>query len=610
MRRVVQIVVVLAVVGATAGGVVGRSEAVFVPETLAHRAPVGSAPVLAPFAIDHLGVLWDVPDGHQHDDPDHRSDGPAAHDVEGAELHGAVRFRDEAGRWGPWIRLLEDGAEMRGQWASGLVTGDGAVAYQVRGLPDHAIAPRAVAINVTDGPPVQVADRAGGAAAAVAGCLSRAEWGADESLRFDAAGNEIWPPEHYPAQVTTVHHTATANDDPDPEGRVRAIYRYHAVDRGWGDIGYHYLIDESGRVYEGRWSGTASSLCSGGGDGSDFAHDEADGLVTAGHTGGYNSGNAGIALLGEFTYHRRFGAEPKPAAVEALEDVLTDLAIRHGMDPLGTVDYLNPVSGDTKDGIDTIAGHRDYSATECPGERLYEKLPQIRDHVAAQMGTGGGGGDDPADTPPTAVIVNPPDGATVAGDVTIQVQASDAEDAAQELAVEISIAGGTWQAAAYDTDIDYHQYQWQTTETADGGYTIDARVTDSVGNTSDASPIVVTVANSVDSTGAMRVSELSGSATGFRSTWHAEVTITVMVDGAAFGGAVVSGSWDPQGTNSAQEPVSTSCATASDGRCTVSSGALAKSVSSTTWTVTDVTSNSGNDWDSANSILSIDVVRS
>ena len=68
--------------------------------------------------------------------------------------------------------------------------------------------------------------------------ISRAGWGADEALRFDASGNELWPPEFHPTQKLIVHHTAGQNGDPNPAATIRAIYYYHAVTRGWGDIGY------------------------------------------------------------------------------------------------------------------------------------------------------------------------------------------------------------------------------------------------------------------------------------------------------------------------------------------------------------------------------------
>ncbi|MDP9019444.1 MAG: N-acetylmuramoyl-L-alanine amidase [Actinomycetota bacterium] len=363
------------------------------PETLADRRPVRAGPVEPGFPIDYVGVLWASPVGHDHGDDDREGD-----------AHGAVRFRHD-GVWGPWVPLIEDGAAGPGddqQWASGLVAGDDAEAFQVRGLPAAAARPQAVAINTTDGPPVRIGEAKGGTASALASanCRSRADWGADESLRFGADGTEVWPPAHYPVQVATVHHTATKNDDSDPEATVRAIYRYHAVDNGWGDIGYHYLIDESGVVYEGRWSGSKSASCEmEGGDASDFAHEttdlDGDGVLdemtTAAHTGGANSGNVGLALLGEFTDHPRTGGDPKAAAVTALEDVLSELGQRHGLDPTGEVAYVNPVNGDQRL-VDTISGHRDWTATECPGDNLFGQLPTIRTNVAAKMAAPGTGG--------------------------------------------------------------------------------------------------------------------------------------------------------------------------------------------------------------------------
>lgn len=317
-----------------------------------------------------------------------------------------------------------------------------------------------------------------GTASAVDNCLTRDEWGADESLRFDSEGNEVWPPEHYTPQTMTVHHTAGQNDDPDPEATVRAIYEYHAVDQGWGDIGYHMLIDEQGRVYEGRWSGDTSTLCSEGGDGSDFAHDANDDLVTAGHTGGYNSGNFGVALLGEFTDHPRFGAEPKQAAVDALVGVLAEFASRHGLDPHAVVDYVNPVNGDTKT-VDMISGHRDWKSTECPGERLYDDLPTIRDSVAAQMAT------------VTVNLTSPIDGATVSGSVDVSADPSSDAGVTQ---VEFFVDGSS---IAIDTDgSDGWMTTWDSTAVADGDYAVSATATDTDGQT--ASDSVNVIVDNVD----------------------------------------------------------------------------------------------------------------
>ncbi|MGI8928078.1 MAG: N-acetylmuramoyl-L-alanine amidase, partial [Candidatus Limnocylindrales bacterium] len=165
------------------------------------------------------------------------------------------------------------------------------------------------------------------AAAAVeqATVVSRAGWGANESLRFDASGNEIWPPEFHPVQKLTVHHTAGKNNDPDPAATVRAIYHYNAVTNGWGDIGYNFLIDESGRIYEGRYSRAYA-------DGETPTGENLAGNgVTGAHVGGYNAGTVGIALLGTLT-----NQDATPAARAALERLLAWKADRHAIDPLGS----------------------------------------------------------------------------------------------------------------------------------------------------------------------------------------------------------------------------------------------------------------------------------
>ncbi|GAA3884053.1 hypothetical protein GCM10023084_41180 [Streptomyces lacrimifluminis] len=195
--------------------------------------------------------------------------------------------------------------------------------------------------------------------------LSRADWGADETLRF-AAGTERWPSEYYPVQTLTVHHTADGSTDPDPAAVVRAIYRTNAA--AYGDMGYNYLIDAGGLVYEGRWSGT---------DGTP-AHDASGRMVTGAHVQGFNSGNIGIALLGTLTT-----TPASTAARTALDRLLADLAGRHSLAPLGKVVYVNPVSGVSRP-APVIGGHRHWAATDCPGT-LYTAMPSIRDEVAALL---------------------------------------------------------------------------------------------------------------------------------------------------------------------------------------------------------------------------------
>jgi hypothetical protein len=201
--------------------------------------------------------------------------------------------------------------------------------------------------------------------------IPRIDWSADESLRFDAAGTEIWPPAFYPVQKLIVHHTATQNNDTDPAATVRSIYYYHAITQGWGDIGYNFLIDEAGRIYEGRHTFDYAS------GSSPTEEDAAGNGVTAAHAYGFNSGTVGIALLGTLT-----NQDATPAARNVLEQLLAWESDHHGIDPEGSSLYMNPVNG-TQATFANIVGHRDVAATECPGGVFYTTLPGIRADVAA-----------------------------------------------------------------------------------------------------------------------------------------------------------------------------------------------------------------------------------
>src|SRR5919199_3954275 len=226
--------------------------------------------------------------------------------------------------------------------------------------------------------------------------IPRIDWGADESYRFDSSGREIWPPAFYPVQKLIVHHTATQNSDPNPPATIRSIYYYHAVTQAWGDIGYNFLIDEAGRIYEGRHTFDYSS-------GSSPTEENAAGYgVTAAHAQGYNSGTVGIALLGTLT-----NQAATPAARDALERLLAWEADEHGIDPQGASLYTNPVNG-TQATFPNIAGHRDVAATECPGGTFYATLPSIRTDVAAMLGA-------TAPAPDFALAVSPASQSVVRG---------------------------------------------------------------------------------------------------------------------------------------------------------------------------------------------------
>lgn len=185
--------------------------------------------------------------------------------------------------------------------------------------------------------------------------VSRAGWGADETLRFNSLG-EIWPPEYWYVKAVIVHHSDTGpsnNDDPSKD--VRAIYRYHAITQGWGDIGYNFLIDWRGVIYEGRYGGPN---------------------VVGGHAYQYNYGSIGICLIGDFQ-----SKTPTPEQQDALVRLIAWHAATQDINPLGDMFFVDRI-------IQPISGHRDVIQTDCPGDAAYALLPGVRQKVAVLTGQG------------------------------------------------------------------------------------------------------------------------------------------------------------------------------------------------------------------------------
>lgn len=179
--------------------------------------------------------------------------------------------------------------------------------------------------------------------------ISRAGWGSPEPDSSDR-----WPPEYREWRKVIIHDTITKNNDPNPAATVRAIWYYHANTNGWGDIGYNFLIDPDGNIYEGRYGGEN---------------------VAGGHAlPCYNYGSIGIALLGDYRY-----AEVSPAMEEALLSLLAAKSYQHNIDPLGS-GYFGERT------LNNIFAHRDVygscgnSHTD-PGAYAYDRLPEFRGKV-------------------------------------------------------------------------------------------------------------------------------------------------------------------------------------------------------------------------------------
>ncbi|HEY5287491.1 MAG TPA: N-acetylmuramoyl-L-alanine amidase [Solirubrobacteraceae bacterium] len=174
-------------------------------------------------------------------------------------------------------------------------------------------------------------------------------------------------PEYGAVEMAFVHHTENPNGYASGEvpAMLRAIYVFHRYVNGWNDIGYNFVIDLYGRVFEARAGGI-------------------DQAVVGAHAGGYNLFSTGIAVLGTFSSV----AISRPARA-SLEKLLAWKLSLHGVASQGRVTVkVNPAGAsysrfpaDARVSLPRVAGHRDGDSTECPGNVLYGELPAIRTGV-------------------------------------------------------------------------------------------------------------------------------------------------------------------------------------------------------------------------------------
>ena len=234
-------------------------------------------------------------------------------------------------------------------------------------------------LNSQDGPALDVESAILGVPSVIG--FTREDWGCDERLRFDRRGREIWPRMYVPVKKLVIHHTAGRNDYTEAEAaaEVRAVYTYHAKTLGWGDIGYHVLIDRFGRSFEGRYSrGTGSSREVFGSD------------VVAGHASGHNYGSCGFALLGEFEPGYNVANDdlpdlaPPEAMISKLVDLLAYRAAERFIDPTVSSHFLLS-NGTWNDILPNVCGHRDCLQTACPGQLVYNMMGSIRTQVANRL---------------------------------------------------------------------------------------------------------------------------------------------------------------------------------------------------------------------------------
>jgi hypothetical protein len=188
---------------------------------------------------------------------------------------------------------------------------------------------------------------------------TRKDWGAVSPKRPPRVLDR--PPDHI-----IVHHTASPNTGETSRmhafGLSRQIQRFHMATRGWDDIGEQLTISRGGFVMEGR-AGSLQAIAR-------------NGLVVGAQSLHHNQHTLGIENEGTYIHD-----EVPGKLWRSLVEVCAWLCTAHSLDP-----------------ATAIVGHRDYNATDCPGDVLYRRLPRLRKEVARIIGedVGDPGGDDDA----------------------------------------------------------------------------------------------------------------------------------------------------------------------------------------------------------------------
>lgn len=203
--------------------------------------------------------------------------------------------------------------------------------------------------------------------------VSRAEWGADESLA-------TLDPQPTTTKAATVHHTAGTNDYDCAESAalLRGVYRYHAVELGWGDVGYHALVDKCGTIFEGRRDGISED-------------------VVGAHAAGFNSGTFGVSMMGNHV-----ATEPTESTVDSVGAIVGWKLDRANVPARGRTELVSEGGGTSKYPkgervpLPNIFAHRDVGNTACPGDEGYARLDQIRTRAEMEQGA-----QQPAEHTPT-----------------------------------------------------------------------------------------------------------------------------------------------------------------------------------------------------------------
>ncbi|MGI5138678.1 N-acetylmuramoyl-L-alanine amidase [Streptomyces sp. CA-106110] len=208
--------------------------------------------------------------------------------------------------------------------------------------------------------------------------VTRAGWGADECARESG-----YPTYGSAVKVMFVHHTDTTNNYScaDSPAIVRGIYAEH-LNQGWRDLGYNFLVDKCGTIFEGRFGGMALP-------------------IVGAQTYGFNTNSMGVAAIGTYTdlsggdsTASTFpGVAPSQAMLASIARIAAWKFGMTGVNP-GTATASLPEGASDSYGFtlgknysfNAISGHRNGFATDCPGNQLYNALSTIRSYAAGPVG--------------------------------------------------------------------------------------------------------------------------------------------------------------------------------------------------------------------------------
>lgn len=193
-------------------------------------------------------------------------------------------------------------------------------------------------------------------------------------------------------KYAVVHHTVNSNTyaSSDVPAMLASIYAYHTGTNGWCDVGYNFIVDRFGRIWEGRSGGV-------------------DKAIVGGHAQGFNTGSVGVSFLGQYEPGvSPTAADPTAAALDAAGKLIGWKLDQGGIDPTGTFTTTSGGSNKYPAGrsvtIGRVIGHRDVGYTACPGQNLYDELGAIR--LIAKAAQGGSG--TTTTTTPTTTTTTPP----------------------------------------------------------------------------------------------------------------------------------------------------------------------------------------------------------